>query len=429
MRTECVLVFLNFFCVLIANIYGEFERRIGKLESQTWSTHFALGSNLYPYQSSGNIPDFSPVGALISENGSLGTATLIAPDLAVTAAHVLKNRYDDPMPEPSNWEFILFEDFHLAPFESRHEISEILIHPDWIIRQSQSPPLGDGDKVGVDLALVRLKSKVTGVSTAYLPNQKELQIGDKIYISGFGNLVEGETGQSNSENTRRVAGENTLDRIVEEIVTADGKVSSNSGGLLAFDFDDHLGQTNRLGKTYGSFENLPEGESDYEPLQLEVSTAEGDSGGPLFARMDGKWRIFGTVSYGSSDSSYGDITVLSRLSNQMEWLNSHLPNWPNAKVIHQSGWRESDWFGTFFPFDGGWNYHQDFGWIWASPKSEDSVWIFYNHLKWLWVSYSVFPYFYSNENKNWIYFKHDTSSPSGWKIYRFANSTWTDYSN
>ena len=82
---------------------------------------------------------------------------------------------------------------------------------------------------------------------------------------------------------------------------------------------------------------------------------------------------FGTVSYGSSDSSYGDITVLSRLSNQMEWLNSHLPNWPNAKVIHQSGWRESDWFGTFFPFDGGWNYHQDFGWIWASPKSEDSV--------------------------------------------------------
>ena len=145
--------------------------------------------------------------------------------------------------------------------------------------------------------------------------------------------------------------------------------------------------------------------------------------------MDGKWRIFGTVSYGSSDSSYGDITVLSRLSNQMEWLNSHLPNWPNAKVIHQSGWRESDWFGTFFPFDGGWNYHQDFGWIWASPKSEDSVWIFYNHLKWLWVSYSVFPYFYSNENKNWIYFKHDISSPSGWKIYRFANSTWTDYSN
>ena len=193
MRTECVLVFLNFFCVFIANIYGEYERRIGKLESQTWSTHFALGSNLHPYQSSGNIPDFSPVGALISENGSLGTATLIAPDLAVTAAHVLKNRYDDPMPEPSNWEFILFEDFDLAPFESRHEISEILIHPDWIIRQSQSPPLGDGDKVGVDLALVRLKSKVIGVSTAYLPNQKELQIGDKIYISGFGNLVEGKT--------------------------------------------------------------------------------------------------------------------------------------------------------------------------------------------------------------------------------------------
>ena len=78
-------------------------------------------------------------------------------DLAVTAAHVLKNRYDDPMPEPSSWEFILFEDFDLAPFESRHEISEILIHPDWMIRQSQSPPLGDGDKVGVDFSLSPFK--------------------------------------------------------------------------------------------------------------------------------------------------------------------------------------------------------------------------------------------------------------------------------
>ena len=81
-----------------------------------------------------------------------------------------------------------------------------------------------------------------GVNTACLPNQKELQIGDKIYISGFGNLVEGETGESNSKNARRVAGENTLDRIVKEIVTDDGKVSSNSGGLLAFDFDAPDGQ-------------------------------------------------------------------------------------------------------------------------------------------------------------------------------------------
>ena len=39
--------------------------------------------------------------------------------------------------------------------------------------------------------------------------------------------------------------------------------------------------------------NLPEGESDYEPLQLEVSTAEGDSGGPHFLHgLDGKWRGF-----------------------------------------------------------------------------------------------------------------------------------------
>ena len=108
-------------------------------------------------------------------------------------------------------------------------------------------------------------------------------------------------------------------------------------------------RANRLGKTYGSFENLPVGESDYEPLQLEVSTAEGDSGGPLFARMDGKWRIFGTVSYGSSDSSYGDITVLSRLSNQLEWLHSHLPIGQTQKLFISPGGENLNGL-AYFPF-------------------------------------------------------------------------------
>ena len=93
-------------------------------------------------------------------------------------------------------------------------------------------------------------------------------------------------GVQNSQNPDDVSltPQQSLDRITEP----DGfKVSLFAGEPdirrpIAFDFDDHLGQTNRLGKTYGSFENLPEGESDNEPLQLEVSTAEGDSGGPLF---------------------------------------------------------------------------------------------------------------------------------------------------
>jgi V8-like Glu-specific endopeptidase len=127
------------------------------LERQDWDIHAALGENAYPYSSSTSIPDFSPVGALVSDKGTLGTATLIAPNLVITAAHVLKNSFRNPMPSPENWEFILYSDFESANIDYRFKIDEIIIHPYWIARQSEKNPLGDGDKIGVDLGSIKIK--------------------------------------------------------------------------------------------------------------------------------------------------------------------------------------------------------------------------------------------------------------------------------
>ena len=145
---------------------SEEARRLGKLERQDWDIHAALGENAYPYSSSTSIPDFSPVGALVSDKGTLGTATLIAPNLVITAAHVLKNSFRNPMPSPENWEFIIYSDFESANIDYRFKIDEIIIHPYWIARQSEKNPLGDGDKIGVDLALLKLRKSVRGVFPA-----------------------------------------------------------------------------------------------------------------------------------------------------------------------------------------------------------------------------------------------------------------------
>ena len=99
------------FSILSSFIYGNSERRLGKLDSQSWTEHALLGENKTPYEQSNLIPDFRSVGALLSDNGILGTATLIAPDTIITAAHVLKNRTKDPLPTPSDWKFILYYDF------------------------------------------------------------------------------------------------------------------------------------------------------------------------------------------------------------------------------------------------------------------------------------------------------------------------------
>ena len=84
---------------------------------------------------------------MIGENGTLGTATLIAPNTVITAAHVLKNSYNDSLPDPKNWEFVLSSDYESADSAFRFSVAEIAIHPHWIARQSKQDPLGDGDKM------------------------------------------------------------------------------------------------------------------------------------------------------------------------------------------------------------------------------------------------------------------------------------------
>ena len=162
-------MFYNFHIIF----FGQTQdgRRLGKLAGQDWEVHASIGKNDYPYQSSEFFPDFSPVGALIGENGTLGTATLIAPNTVITAAHVLKNTYSDSLPDPKNWEFVLSSDYESAKSAYRFSVAEIAIHPHWIARQSKQDPLGDGDKMGVDMALLRLEDPVPNVTPLRLPYQ------------------------------------------------------------------------------------------------------------------------------------------------------------------------------------------------------------------------------------------------------------------
>ena len=400
------------------------SRRLGKLETQSWDTHYALGQNLSPYEESGYIPSFASVGALLSNDGVLGTASLIAPDTIITAAHVVKNRTSDPLPTSSQWKFVLFHDFESAPSNLEYKIKSFTIHPTWIERQQLKPPFGDGDRLGCDLAIAKLESSVVGYQPLRLPNNDGFSIGQKVYLAGFGNLVDGSEGAGNSDNSRRMAGENILDRIVTEVSITD---SEKGGGLLAFDFDSPSRNNNSLGinSSYSAFDNLPLGDSSETALTLEVSTAEGDSGGPLIAKQGRVWRLLGTVSYGSSNSTYGDISILTRISNHTDWIQEQLPYWPGSKLLNDEGWIESDWLGLMMPFSSGWNYNVNLGWLWAIPKSDDSVWLYKsNHLGWLWTGLSIYPFFFSSDLDDWLYMNIQSSDEISWYLYNFSSKEW-----
>ena len=416
--------FLTF--VLSATILAD-QRRIGRRHDVDWNSYYQLGNNYGGFEPSDTYPDLSVVGALISSTNALGTGTLVAPNYVVTAAHVVKNDYYE-LPDPTKWRFFLYNDFGSAISSQIYQVESITVHPAWVQRQSISNKLGDGDELGVDLAILKLNRAVTGVYPARLPSENDDPLGMRAVLGGFGTLVEGNTGSQNMSNDRRVGGENIIDRSVPKVSKA-GVAESQRGGLLGIDFDSPQAQHNILASGT-SIDLLGNGVSQATALPLEASTAVGDSGGPAFVRTNGYWRVHGVVSYGTTDSSYGDVTVYTRLATHHDWLMQQLPDWPDSKILNDSGWLENPWLGTFIPVSGGWNFHANLGWLYIPSSKGNSFWGWSDLLnKWIWLSDQAFPfvYCYTGSHNFWLFALLQSSNGTILRVYDYSTSSWASY--
>ena len=370
-------------------------------------------------------PNLSSVGAVVSED-LYGTGTLIAPNVVMTAAHVLKNTLFDPTPNPASWEFILHADYENALNEQKYTVQSIQLHPGWDKRLSQKNGLGDGDELGVDIALVFLKNPVVGVYPAKLPTGETETVGSRIVLAGYGTTVDGVSGVINSKNSVRIGGENILDRAVVE-VDAPSVAEGEKGGLIAVDFDSPQQDKNTLGSSASIVDYLGSGTSSSSPLPLEASSAVGDSGGPAFLYNNRAWRTVGVVSYGTSDSTYGDVTVYTRVASQMEWIKSYLPIWSQARQAMYDGWLELEWFGSLFNLENGWNFHILHGWLYAPSTNGESLWAWQSEdLGWWWSGLGVYPYIYSTKLEKWIYVDVSKTTKDMLTYYNYESKNWVE---
>ena len=419
-----VFAFFLFFIFVTSIFAGNQSRRLGKLHTLDFSNYYSLGLNAGKYSSSIEYPDLSCVGAVYSDSGMLGTGTLIAPNIVVTAAHVLKNSSSAPTPTPSEWKFILHSNFDRAPASSKYEIEKIVIHPSWIARLPQMGGAGDGDILGVDLALLFLKQNITQIYPAKLNYGNTEKTGERVVLSGYGSLADGVQGVLSTQNDQRLGGENILDRVVEE-VDAPHVVKTHRGGILAIDFDAPQANSNSLGANLPVVDYLGDGNSSASPLSLESSTAVGDSGGPIFIWTDGAWRAVGTVSYGTADSQYGDITVYTRLASQIEWIQAYFPKFAQARDLGVNGWKELDWFGSFFSLRNNWSFHQLHGWFYNETSNGESFWGWQdNHLGWWWACLSLYPYIYSDSLQSWLFIDVEYSTPGNLIYFNYDLMSW-----
>ncbi|MDA8990915.1 cadherin-like domain-containing protein [Opitutales bacterium] len=80
-----------------------------------------------------------------------------------------------------------------------------------------------------------------------------------------------------------------------------------------------------------------------------------------------------------------------------------LLQWSSHAITLESGWLQSDWFGTFSHYPKNWIFHSRLGWLYIPDTSSDDLWVWAPDHGWLWTQQGVFPHFYKNSTGNWIY--------------------------
>ena len=419
-------VILSMFVCLLGLFGAEGEdrqRRVSYRDDVSSTTHQQLGANEGTYAAGNDYPDFSPVGALLSEGGWMGTATLISPGCIVTAAHVVWDNDSDPEPNPADWEFIMGTDFEAADAQ-KFPIASIQVHPGWLASMDVKR-YHDGDLFGFDLALLQLGASVPDVPPAEINAKYEEALGEILYFAGLGSLGNGIDGVTFADNSNRFAGANLLDRVNSDVSHGLTEYSGAKGGVLGFDFDSPSGDKNSLNGDV-SYGRLGDGTSEAIPISLEATSVTGDSGGPAFSWVSDAWRLVGVSSYGTTNSIYGDVAVYTRVANHADWIRSYLEPWPTVPWSGTGSWRTSSWFGSFLVTSvGKWIYHEKHGWLYAPDGGDDldNLWLWSKGLGWTWINREIYPYLYSATSKSWLYFWDSYSTRGNRFFYDFSTDS------
>ena len=191
-------------------------------------------------------------------------------------------------------------------------------------------PAYEAAGVNNDLAIIRLSDPAPVGAERFDIHRDRDEVGQGVTLVGYGAPATGLGGLlPRSETPTKRGGSNRIDAVTDSLK---GQPQAGVGwriepaSQLALDFDDGTAAHDTLGRLLG-VHDLGRGAS-------EVFTSPGDSGGPLL--IDG--RISGLASYtfgrslgssgpdinGRTDSSFGEIASVVRVSHYAEWIDRTL---------------------------------------------------------------------------------------------------------
>lgn len=214
----------------------------------------------------------------VNFGSGFGSGTLIAPDLVLTAKHVVDG--------------ISVASIRIHVGDNDRAGSTIYTAASVYVAPDIRGTMLDGS----DFALVRLTTTVPGIAPLRLIDITGPAVGRVGTMVGYGFKGVGSTGAT-GDNGDRWAGDNVIDYY--GAATNNSGLVANTSNIFSTDFDDGTSANNKLGYLGSSSVRLPN----------EATTANGDSGGPLIIYQNGEPVIIGVLTDGTTaNSPYGDIS-------------------------------------------------------------------------------------------------------------------------
>jgi hypothetical protein len=134
----------------------------------------------------------------------------------------------------------------------------------------------------------------------------------------------------------------------------------------------------------------------------------------VFGDMQSKVTITGDVNTskaGTYEIIYSVVDIAGNVSEALKRTivvaaevteNPSLYWWSGADNIGNGFYQ--NWLGQFMPFESGWIYHLEFGWVYVVESDLQGLWMWMQDEGWLWSSSTIWPFIWSNDGPTWLYF-------------------------